>query len=41
MNASCIAQVGRSLTGRGVVRLKDRPETLTVSHRYMHVFKQM
>jgi hypothetical protein len=29
------------LTGRGVVRLKDRPETLTVSHRYMHVFKQM
>ena len=24
VNASCIAQVGRSLTGRGVVRLKDR-----------------
>jgi DNA-binding LytR/AlgR family response regulator len=41
VNASCVAQVGRSLTGRGVVRLKDRPETLTVSHRYMHVFKQM
>ena len=41
VNASCIAQVGRSLTGRGVVRLKDRTETLTVSHRYMHVFKQM
>jgi DNA-binding LytR/AlgR family response regulator len=41
VNASCISQVGRSLTGRGVVRLKDRTETLTVSHRYMHVFKQM
>jgi len=41
VNASCVAQVGRSLTGRGVVRLKDRPETLTVSHRYTHVFKQM
>ena len=41
VNASCIAQVGRSLTGRGVVRLKDRPDTLTVSHRYNHKFKQM
>jgi DNA-binding LytR/AlgR family response regulator len=41
VNASCVAQVGRSLTGRGIVRLKDRPETLTVSHRYMYVFKQM
>jgi DNA-binding LytR/AlgR family response regulator len=41
VNAGCIAQVGRSLTGRGVVRLKDRPETLTVSYRYMHGFKQM
>jgi DNA-binding LytR/AlgR family response regulator len=41
VNASCIAQVGRSLTGRGVVRLKDRSETLTVSHRYTHLFKQM
>lgn len=41
VNARRVAQVGRSLTGRGVVRLKDRSETLTVSHRYMHVFKQM
>ena len=41
VNAGCIAQVGHSLTGRGVVRLKDRVETLTVSHRYMHIFKQM
>jgi DNA-binding LytR/AlgR family response regulator len=41
VNAGFISKVGRSLTGRGVVRLKDRTETLTVSHRYMHVFKQM
>lgn len=41
VNASCIANVSRSLTGRGVVRLKDRPETLTVSRSYIHIFKQM
>jgi DNA-binding LytR/AlgR family response regulator len=41
LNASSIAQVDRSLTGRGVVRLKERSETLTVSHRYNHLFKQM
>jgi DNA-binding LytR/AlgR family response regulator len=41
VNASRIAQVGRSLTGRGLVRLKDRAETLTVSQRYMHTFRQM
>jgi DNA-binding LytR/AlgR family response regulator len=41
VNAHSIAQVRRSLTGRGVVRLKDRPETLTVSHRFLHAFKQM
>jgi len=41
VNAHCIAKVSHSLTGRGVVRLKDRPELLTVSRRYIHVFKQM
>ncbi|NWF54987.1 MAG: response regulator transcription factor [Syntrophaceae bacterium] len=41
VNAAAIARVGRSLTGRGELRLKDRPEILTVSHRYLHVFKQM
>ena len=30
-----------SLTGKGVVKLKDRSETLTVSNCYMHLFKQM
>jgi hypothetical protein len=36
-----IARVSRSLTGKGVVKLKERSETLTVSNRYMHLFKQM
>jgi DNA-binding LytR/AlgR family response regulator len=41
VNVRFIARVSRSLTGKGVVRLKDRSETLTVSNRYMHLFKQM
>ena len=41
VNAACISKVSRSLTGRGTVRLKDRPETLTVSRSYIHIFKQM
>lgn len=41
VNVHCIAQVSRSLTGRGVVRLKGRPESLTVSRIYAHLFKQM
>ncbi len=41
VNAACISKVSRSLTGRGAVRLKDRPETLTVSRSYIHIFKQM
>jgi DNA-binding LytR/AlgR family response regulator len=41
VNAHCIAKVSRSLTGRGVVKLKDRPELLTVSRRYIHAFRQM
>lgn len=41
VNVSCIAGVSRSLTGRGVVRLKNLPESLTVSQPYMHLFKQM
>jgi len=36
-----IARVSRSLTGKGVVKLKDRSETLAVSNRYMHLFRQM
>ena len=41
VNVSQIAKVSRSLTGRGVIRLKDCPETLTVSRRYLYLFKQM
>ena len=41
VNARCIAQVSRSLTGRGVVKLKDRSELLTISRRYIHAFRQM
>ena len=41
VNAGCIDKVSRSLTGRGGVKLKDRPELLTVSRTYIHIFKQM
>jgi len=41
VNLSQIAKVSRSLTGRGAMRLKDRPEILTVSRSYMHLFRQM
>jgi DNA-binding LytR/AlgR family response regulator len=41
VNVRFIARVSRSLTGKGVVKLKERSETLTVSSRYMHLFKQM
>ena len=41
VNVRCIARVSRSLTGSGVVKLTGRDESLTVSSRYMHLFKQM
>jgi DNA-binding LytR/AlgR family response regulator len=41
VNVQCVAQVSRSVTGRGVVRLKGRPESLVVSRQYIHLFKQM
>jgi len=41
VNVSQIDWVSRSSTGRGTVRLKDRPEILTVSRPYLHMFKQM
>jgi len=41
VNVKSIARVSRSLTGKGVVKLKDRSESLPVSNRYMHLFKQM
>ncbi len=41
VNVSRIDKVSRSLTGRGTLKLKDRPELLTVSRNYLHLFKQM
>ena len=36
-----VGRVSRSLAGNLVIRLKDLPETLTVSRSYAHLFKQM
>lgn len=33
--------IHHTLTGRGVIRIKDRPETLTDSRAHFHLFKQM
>jgi DNA-binding LytR/AlgR family response regulator len=41
VNVQCVAQVSRSVTGKGVVRLKGRPESLAISRQYIHLFKQM
>ena len=41
VNVSRIENISRSLTGRGVIKLRKRPESLTVSRNYLHLFKQM
>jgi DNA-binding LytR/AlgR family response regulator len=41
VNVRHIDRVSRSLTGKGVVRLKGCSETLNVSNRYLHLFRQM
>lgn len=41
VNVRFITRMSRSLTGKGVVKLKERSETLPVSSRHMHLFKQM
>ncbi|MEW6669086.1 MAG: LytTR family DNA-binding domain-containing protein [Thermodesulfobacteriota bacterium] len=41
VNVSRIDRVSHSLTGRGLVKLKERPELLTVSRNYLHLFKHM
>ena len=41
VNVSRIHTVSRSLTGRGMVRMKNRDEILTVSRPFLHLFKQM
>ena len=41
VNLKAIASIIRDNTGRGIVRLKDRAETLTVSQPFMHLFRHM
>ena len=41
VNISRIETIGRSLTGRGILKLKNRSNSLTVSRKYSHLFKQM
>ncbi len=41
VNVSRIDKMSRSLTGRGVLKLKGRPEILTVGRSYLHLFRQM
>ncbi|HEU4851480.1 MAG TPA: LytTR family DNA-binding domain-containing protein [Telluria sp.] len=41
VNLRAIASVARDDTGRGLVKLKNRPETLTVSQPFMSLFKAM
>ena len=41
VNLKAIAGIARDDSGRGTVRLKSRPETLTVSAPYMALFRHM
>lgn len=41
VNVALIDSVSRSVTGRGVLKIKGRSEPLTVSRSYLHLFKQM
>ncbi len=41
VNLKAIASIARDETGRGVVRLKTRPETLNVSQPFMSLFRNM
>ena len=41
VNLKAIAGIVRDDSGRGTVRLRNRPETLTVSQPFMALFKQM
>ena len=41
VNLNAVESVGRDLKGHVVLRLKDRPELLSVSQPYAHLFRQM
>ena len=41
VNLGAIAGITRDDSGRGIVRLKSRPETLLVSQPFMALFRNM
>ena len=41
VNLRAIESVTRDDTGRGLIKLKSRPEVLTVSQPFMHLFRAM
>ena len=41
VNLKAISSIARDDTGKGIVRLKNRPETLTVSLSFMPLFRNM
>ncbi|MEP7068267.1 MAG: LytTR family DNA-binding domain-containing protein [Usitatibacter sp.] len=41
VNLNAVESVGRDLKGHVILRLKDRPELLSVSQPYAHLFRQM
>ena len=41
VNLKAVASIVRDDTGRGLLRLKNRPETLTVSQPFMALFRTM
>jgi DNA-binding LytR/AlgR family response regulator len=41
VNLKAIDSIGRDDAGRGLIRLKSRPEVLLVSQPFMHLFRAM
>jgi DNA-binding LytR/AlgR family response regulator len=41
VNLRAVASVVRDESGRGIIRLKNRPETLAVSQPFMGLFRNM
>jgi len=41
INMKAVAAVTRDDTGKGIVRLRERPETLSVSAPFMTLFRNM
>lgn len=41
VNIKAISSIGRDEVGKGTIKLKERPETLTVSQPFMHLFRHL